>query len=684
MAADDIMALLQQAVARHGAGDLDAADTLYRRVLAREPGQADALSLRSALLLARGALEEAHVHAATAVRQAPDQAVFHSRLGSVLMAQGRVGEAIESFSRAAKLDPRRAEAHNNLGILYRQTGDLERAEAALRAAIAANPQGPEAYCNLGGVLQERGLLEAARQVLEDALRLKPDYADAHLNLGNTLRLLEQPEQAEAHLRHALRLRPEMAEAHNSLGLIQRMKGEPSAAREAFLAALSLKPDYGEATANLELVTKELGLPSHGEYRNWGFDRDGLALSANRMVALLHDGALSADDVASEHMKLGSDIEAAVAPLPPLAWSPPRDRRVRIGLLSGNFRRNPAFYFTEPVLRCIDRGRFELFGFSHLMRPDAYTDILAAHLDHFHDITRMDDERAARLIRDTGVDILIVATGHFEGGRVGVAARAPAPHQVNFPSYPATIGLSRIAWRLSDIWCDPPGRSDGHYAERVLRVEGGHLCYAPPVEAPAVSPPPCLQRGHVTFASFNRLGKLTDAVLDVWAQILVAMPDSRLFLKTAQFSDPAVRQRIAHAFAARGIAPERLDLEPYRDDIGAHLADYARADIALDPFPYSGQTTTCEALWMGVPVIALAGDRYVARVCGALLTRIGHPELVAADAEQYCAIALELAGDPARLQALRAGMRPAMQASTLADPRAFAPHLAAALETIMAG
>ena len=296
---------------------------------------------------------------------------------------------------------------------------------------------------------------------------------------------------------------------------------------------------------------------------------------------------------------------------------------------------------------------------------------------------LDDDSAAALIHADELDLLIIATGYFEGGRMGIAARAPAPRQVNYPSFPATSGMRRVGWRLTDPWCDPPGSSEDHYTERLVRVDGGHLCYRAPEGAPSPAPAPHRTNGHVTFGSFNRLSKLNDRVLNTWSRILAAVPDARLYLKAGQFSDAAVRQGVIERFAALGIGGGRLDLEPYRDDVAAHLADYARVDIALDTFPYSGQTTTCEALWMGVPVVALTGDRYVARVSGGLLKRSGEAGLVANDIDGYVVLAVELAGDSARMTALRRRLRTAITGCTLGDPRAFAPRFAAALEAIVA-
>lgn len=681
MMSDEVLSLLQRAVGCHAAGDFEGADGFYRQVLARDPDNADALSLRGALMLAHGALEEARSLSAAAVARAPEQALFHSRLGSAELALGRKAEAQASFAQAVALDPGRAEAHNNLGLLHREAGNPAAAEAAFRAAIAAQPDTSEARCNLGALLQEQGRIADAAKFLEEALRLRPDYPEAHLNLGNTLRLLDRHGDAARHLQRALELRPDLAEAHNSLGLLLRERGEFDAAGKRFRQALALRQGYLEAQANLDLLNYELGLSSSAALPE-RFDRASLAIGSNRMVALLHDARLTSEEIAQLHREWGARIEAGIAPLPPLLPGP-RRTRLRIGLLSGDMRLNPAFYFVEPMLRHMDSDRFELFVYANVPRHDRYSRIQADLVDVWRDITVLDDAAAAALVQGDGLDLLMVTTGHFEYGRIGVAARAPAPRLLNYPSYPASLGLSRVGWRLTDVWCDPPGTSDHLYVERSYRVEGGHLCYAPPEEAPKVSPAPCLTGGPVTFGSFNRLSKLNDRVLDLWARILTEAPESRLFLKTAQFVNADARQRVSEAFAARGIAAGRLDLERYSEDIGRHLADYGRVDIALDPFPYSGQTTTCEALWMGVPVIALAGDSYVSRVSGALLQRIGHPELVAENAAAYCGIAVALAREPVRLDSLRGRLRQAMLDCTLSDPSAFAPRFQAALEHIVA-
>lgn len=675
-----VSTLLHRAVERHRTGDLRQAEADYRKVLAQEPSNADALSLLGTLFLTRGQFDAALSHSMEAVALRPEEATFASRLGSAYQARGEADKARQCFERALTLQPGRPEAHNSLGLIHKDSGSIQAAERHFRAAIAAAPDQPLAYSNLGALLQEAYRLEEAEGLLRKALELDPEYAHAHLNLANTLRLAGRFAESETYVRRALALREPFPDAHNSLGMLLRLRGATAEAQAAFERALELRPDYPEARANLNLLGYELGLSHGGALALSGFDRDALALSANAVIALLHDPAPTADETAARIREFGAGIEAAIQPSPPAAAS--RGRRLRIGFLSGDLRRNPAYHFTEPVLAGLDRNRFEVFAYPHIQRQDRYSRILSGLVDHWRDITTLDDHAAADLIRADDLDLLIVASGYFEGGRMGVAARAPAPRLINYPSFPATCGMQRVGWRLTDVWCDPPGTSEHHYIERLVRVDGGHLCYRAPENTPDVAPMPCKDNGFVTFGSFNRLSKLNDGVIDTWARILALVPRSRLYLKTAQFSDAASRQHIAERFASHGIAPHRLDLEPYRDDLAAHMADYGRVDIALDTFPYSGQTTTCEALWMGVPVVALRGDRYVARVSGGLLTRIGEPGLVADDAEEYCAIAAALAGDETRLAALRQNLRGAMTASTLANPEAFAPRLAAAFAEIL--
>jgi protein O-GlcNAc transferase len=293
---------------------------------------------------------------------------------------------------------------------------------------------------------------------------------------------------------------------------------------------------------------------------------------------------------------------------------------------------------------------------------------------------MSDEALAERIRHDGIDILVDLVGHTAMNRLLVFARRPAPIQVTWLGYPNTTGLTAIDYRLVDAVTDPEGEADALASETLVRLPGGFLCYGGHGGAPAPGPAPCLATGTVTFGSFNSPPKLSAATLDAWAQVLARLPESRLLLKGKPFADAATRALYLGRLAERGVAPERVELAAWLPD-QAHLALYDRIDIALDPFPYNGTTTTCQALWMGVPVVALRGDRHASRVGASLLTQIGLTDLIADSVEAYVETAIALAGDPARLADLRHSLRPRMAASPLCDATGFARKIEQAYRTM---
>ena len=323
----------------------------------------------------------------------------------------------------------------------------------------------------------------------------------------------------------------------------------------------------------------------------------------------------------------------------------------------------------------DRKRFEVFCYPCNTFADPVTARLKDLAEHWVECGRMDDEALAAQIRDDRIDVLVDLAGPTSGGRPGVFARRPARAQVEWLGYPAPSGLASIDARLSDARADPPG---GEGAERVLRLPASYFCYAPPREAPAPSPLPCLKKGALTFGSFNTLAKLSDECVALWAGVLARVPQSRLLLKARALAEPAARDETAARFARHGVAPERLVLRPW-SAIAEHFAAYRELDVALDTFPFNGGTTTCHALWMGVPVVSLAGKRLASRMGLSILTAAGSPEWCAEDPGRFGEIAASLAADTASLAGIRAGMRGQLQASALMDASAFT----AALETSLA-
>ncbi|HEY9843927.1 MAG TPA: hypothetical protein V6D23_25880 [Candidatus Obscuribacterales bacterium] len=362
-------------------------------------------------------------------------------------------------------------------------------------------------------------------------------------------------------------------------------------------------------------------------------------------------------------------------------APAREKKVlKIGYVSPIFRHHAAAFFIEPLLMAHDRQNYDVFCYSDVKTPDAMTRRLQSLAGNWRETHGLEHRALAELIHRDQIDILVDLAGHTAHNRLVVFALKPAPVQVTFRDYPNTTGLSTIDYRLTDAWADPPGLTERFHTEELVRLPLGFSCYLPP-ESPAVADLPALSSGYVTFGSFNNLCKLSPATLDLWAGVLRAVPGSRLLLKSLALADAPTCQNFKARFAAQGIAAERLLLQGHSPTFREHLDSYRQVDIALDPFPYNGTTTTCEALWMGLPVVTLAGSTHVARVGVSLLMSLGLKDWIANTQEEYIALARHLAADPAALKQIRAGMRACLRASTLCDAERFTRSVEAAYRTM---
>jgi predicted O-linked N-acetylglucosamine transferase (SPINDLY family) len=351
-----------------------------------------------------------------------------------------------------------------------------------------------------------------------------------------------------------------------------------------------------------------------------------------------------------------------------------NRRLRIGLVSPDLKEHPVIRFLLPFLEHHDREQIELFAYAQVSEPDEWTEQARKQVAHWRSLVNVPDAQAAELIRGDEIDILVDLAGHTNGNRLMVFARKPAPVQVTYLGYPGTTGLSAMDYRITDALADPPGMTEAHHSEQLIRLPGCAWCYGPDTEA-LPGPSPAALRGHVTFGSFNNLAKVNDRMLRVWARILESVPGSRLLLKSAGFLSMDARKRTREALiSGTNISEERLDIRGPEDSHQTHLELYREMDIALDTFPYHGTTTTCEALWMGVPVVTLAGQSHVSRVGVSLLTNIGLPELVAESEDEYVRIAVELARDVEQLVNYRSNLRDKMLGSQLLDAPSFAREI----------
>jgi predicted O-linked N-acetylglucosamine transferase (SPINDLY family) len=662
-------------------GQLDEAIAAHRQALAIQPDAPAAHYNLGNALRNKGQLDEA----ITAYRQAltlqPVYPAAHNNLGMSLYENERLDEAIAAYRQAIALQPVYPEAHNNLGAALYDKGQLDEAIAAYRQAIAFRPVYPEAHNNLGAALYDKGQLDEAIAAYRQAITHKPDFPDAHSNLGATLGIRGRLDEAIVAFRRALALQPDYPAAHNNLGTALGVKGQLEEAIAAFRQAIALQPAYPEAHNNLGNALKDKGQLDEAiaAYRQAIHFRPGYSDAHSNLVLTMHyPPGLKASVIAEEHRRWN---QLHAEPLRPFIQPHTNDRtsnrRLRIGYLSPDFRCHSVAYFLEGLLEHHDPAQVEVFCYAELANPDAVTARIQQLTQHWRKTIGLADAELADLIRKDGIDILVDLTGHTANNRLPVFAHKPAPVQVTWLGYPNTTGLDSIDYRLTDALADPPGRGEEFYTEQLVRLPRSGWCYRPFGQSPPVGAPPVHDTGHITFGCFNAIPKINEALLELWAKILHAVPGSRLLLKNKALGEHSVRQRISAMLEGAGIDPARVELVGGIPDIAGHLASYGRVDIALDTFPYHGTTTTCEALWMGVPVVTLAGQTHVSRVGVSLLSNLGLAELITASPEEYVNLAAELAKDLPRLAHLRSTLRERMEQSPLMDAPGFARDIEAA-------
>jgi protein O-GlcNAc transferase len=668
----------------HDNGQIDEAVASYREAILLKPDMADSHSNLGNALRRLGRLDEAVAACRQATRLKPDFADAHCNLGTALFDQGNHAEAAQAFERAIHLKPDLAEAHYSLGCAIHKEGNLDAAIAATRRAIQIRPEYVEAISNLGSMLQDAGELDGAVSAYREAILLKPRYVEARINLGAAFFAQGKLDQAISEYREVIELKPHHGEALSNIGRLLRQQGRLDDAASACRQAIAVQPNIAMAYSNLAAVLSDQGRFDEAMDVCGNAVRHKIEFARAYSSFLFHlnnSDRISPETLFEAH-RAWDEWFGPPTPQPAAhANESSLGKRLKVGYVSPDFCEHSIVYFLEPLMRNLDRGKIEIFCYSDVMVPDASTEKLRQLADHWVASVGMSDDALVERIRNDRIDILIDLAGHTRKNRLAVFARKPAPVQATWLGYPNTTGLKAIQYRLVDALTDPVGQGDPLASETLLRLPGGFLCYAPPCDAPAPAPAPCLATGTVTFGSFNNPAKLSESTLEVWARVLTRLPHARLLLKARAFADTTTRASYVDRLTRLGVAPTRitlLDVLPTR----AHLGIYASAiDIALDPFPYNGATTTCEALWMGVPVVTLRGDRHAGRVGASLLTQIGLSELSADSREAYIDTAVALASDPARLSELRLSLRPRMAASPLCDAPAFGRKMEHAYRTM---
>ncbi len=687
---DDISLRVDFATALRSAGYLKEAETIFRSALALDEdclearaGLAKVMFGRAHAFQERGELEKAIKWYGNALEMNPDYAIAHNNLGNVLKEQGAFDKAISAFRRALDLDRDFAEAHNNLGVLLIEQGEIDEAIRFYRDAIRIDPEFAIAHNNLGNALNALRQFDEAIVCYKQALALKPDYASAHCNLGVAYKDMGKIDEAIKCYRKAVEVKSDFASAHNNLGTALLDKQRLDDAVVCLSRAIELKPTFGWAHNNLGNVFKykrQLDKAMCCYRRALAVEPEITGAHSNLLQSLHYLPAITLSELASEHAEFQ---KVHAAPLR-AEWRPHENfvdpnRPLRVGFISADFVKHPVSYFLIRALENMNRDEFEIVCYADRVRPDEMTKRFQNVSKIYRDVSWRNDEQLAEVVREDQIDVLFDLAGHTAGNRMLVFARKPAPIQVTWLGYVGTTGLEAMDYIMADRF-EIPTEADEYHCEKVIRLPDGYVCYEAPEYAGKVSSLPAMSRGHVTFGSFNNPAKITQQVVDVWAKILNRVQASRLVLKFKGMGEPSVAAELHDSFASQGIDAARVECLGWTPHVELFEA-YRRIDVALDTFPYGGGLTTCEALWMGVPVITCPGETFASRHSLSHLSNVGLTETVAATLDEYVELAVSMADDLKRLEAIRAGLRERMAASPLCNGKQFAGNLTRVLRDV---
>ena len=613
------------------------AERLLRQSLQNRPGFPEAQVVLSRVLESQGNLGAAATALETAMRLRPDDFGTLYHYAGVLLKQNRLNEAQGALTRAIAIDPENADANYTLATLLLARGEPADAERLLRAVLKHDPHSVDAHARLFEVCELRGDLPGAAAEMEAVLGERPDWADALYNYGCVLKKLMRLTDAESAFHRALAADPGHFRAYRMLGSVLLGQCRTDEALALYRAARERCPD------DFDLESAEL-----------------FALNSSEQIA--------EDALFARHAAFGARIEQAHPPrFKPFRNGKDPERRLRIGYVSGDFCYHVVTLFTLPVVERHDRSAIEVYCYSTGGRVDDYTRQLSARADVWREVSSLSASGLADAINRDGIDILVDLGGHSGIPQLAVFAQQPAPVQATWLGYLNTTGMTRIHYRISDRHADPPGLTDPYHTETLVRLPHSQWCFRPFISVACAEMPPFVRNGHVTFGSFNQALKISRAARRLWAEILQRVPGSRLVILGV--AEGRARDGLVADIAGATVDRARITIHPY-----VSLEDYFRAfdavDIALDTMPYSGGTTTCDALWMGVPVVTAPGSRPSSRSTASILSTVGLPEWIASSPEDYVRLAVESTRDEARLAELRKSLRERLRQSPLMDEEQF--------------
>jgi len=694
--------------------DIEQAEAQARRALELEAESPESLVLLGRVLAEKGEQGNALEAFERALRLRKDDAEAMTHYAMALQKFGRGKEAVSQIRKACALEPESVEHQTNLATILEQEKRYVDALAAYGKAARMNPDIGYVWFRQGKLLN--GLKRYAESIpmLEKAVSLPGRLGEFHYELGLALHMskrfpeaLDQYGQALAagyntaalqcnrgvifkELRrggdsimafhNAVKMDPSNLSYLNNLGAAALEIGLNSEALDCFEEAVRQNPKIATAQNNIGNLLKDRarGMDALPHYRkSMELDPSSSDTQSNYLLCHMYLSEMDPKAVFEEHRKWGLEKSKKT---PPAFKFKPRSpgSKLRVGFLSGDLCHHPVAHFIEPLFREYDKERFEFVAYGDQRKSDEFSERFAKQVDLWRETCSLTNEALAKKIHEDRVDILFELSGHTAYNRMGVLALKPAPLQASYLGYPGTTGLPTMDFRITDELVDPVGMTEKFHTERLIRLSRCAWCYEPDAVAPDVAPMPALKNGHITFGCFNNMAKLNPALFDMWAKILIKVPNSHLRLKARTLTDDRVKNELKDYFTAKGIAAERLDFFGHTRKIHEHLNHYHEVDIALDSFPYHGTTTTCEAMWMGCPVVTRAGAAHVSRVGVSLLSAVGLEEFIGQNREDYIGKAVTLAGDIDRLVELRAGMRDRLKSSPLMNAPDFAREFEVAL------
>jgi len=612
---------------------------LCERVLAIDPQQRDAQHLNAMILRTEGRWSDALDTLKILIERSPHSPDLHIDLADTYALSGDLKKALASYYASLRLK-NNSKVLGAVGSIHHKLGDYGSAVASYKKAIECNPLVASAYNGLGFVMLTAGHYDEAIKYFEQAIKIDPAYA----------------------------------QAHNYIGRAYYLNGDYDSALRAFKDAIAIKPDYVAAIVNLANLYKDQAeiFAAIKAYRHaLGLDPSNNRILSNYLMALNYCESVSIKEIYDEHTRIGHRIEQNVQQVEHRHYGrSDATGRLKIGYLSADFNDHAVASFILPLLRNHNYHKVAIYCYYNRHAYDHVTEDIKGMADYWRNIAGVADKEVVRLIQQDDINILVDLAGHTAENRINVIASKPAPISVNWIGYPNTSGLSVMDYRITDFNTDPPGYSEAYHTEKLVRMPELFCVYEPPFNTPPVSKLPALDKGYITFGCFNNLAKLATPVIEAWTDILLSMTDAKLMIKYSGLGSANIRRALLQRFARHGIEEKRIILLGRDASRYEHLQRYSDIDIALDVFPYNGTTTTCEALWMGVPVISIKGNAHVSRVTFSIMKALGMERYIADTKSGYIDIACELSRDLYGLSHLRETLRDNMRTSVVTDGKRF--------------